>query len=106
MSTITSERGVTLQFPFMNSACWWAVRRLYLWQASVHLQGFTYTFLFLSSFRETGSARTLNMVMLGAAYATNMIPVTLETLEASIRENTPAGTAEMNLKAFKAGMSL
>ncbi len=58
------------------------------------------------SFRETGSARTLNMVMLGAAYATNMIPVTLETLEASIRENTPAGTAEMNLKAFKAGMSL
>ena len=55
------------------------------------------------SFRETGSARSLNMVMLGAAYATNMIPVKLETLEKGILKNTPPGTGEANLKAFRAG---
>ncbi|MGQ9720709.1 MAG: 2-oxoacid:acceptor oxidoreductase family protein [Candidatus Jordarchaeum sp.] len=58
------------------------------------------------SFRETGSARALNMVMLGAAYATNMIPIRRESLEVGIMENTPPGTGEINLKAFKAGMSL
>ena len=58
------------------------------------------------SFSETGSARSLNMVMLGAAYATNMIPLRQEILETGILENTPPGTGEINLKAFKAGMSL
>nr|MDO8082947.1 2-oxoacid:acceptor oxidoreductase family protein [Candidatus Freyarchaeota archaeon] len=58
------------------------------------------------SFRETGGARALNMVMLGAAYATKMIPVRLETLEKGIIENTPLGTGEINLKAFRAAMSI
>ena len=58
------------------------------------------------SFREAGSARALNMVMLGAAYATKMIPVRLETLEKGILENTPPGTGEVNLKAFRAAMSI
>jgi indolepyruvate ferredoxin oxidoreductase beta subunit len=58
------------------------------------------------SFRETGSARSLNMVMLGAGYSTNMIPISLETLETGIIKNTPPGTGEINLKAFKAGMKL
>lgn len=59
-----------------------------------------------TSFQETGSARSLNMVMLGAAYSTNMIPISLETLETGIIQNTPPGTGEINLKAFKAGMNL
>jgi len=57
-------------------------------------------------FHETGSARSLNMVMLGAAYATDMIPVSLETLEKGILENTPPGTGETNLKALRAGLRL
>ncbi len=58
------------------------------------------------SIKETGSARALNMVMLGAAYATKMIPVRQEILEEGIIQNTPPGTGETNLRAFKAGMRL
>ncbi len=58
------------------------------------------------SFKETGSNRCLNMVMLGAAYSSRMIPVEVDTLENHILENTPPGTGQTNLKAFRSGLKL
>lgn len=54
--------------------------------------------------KEAGTLLSLNIVMLGAAIGTNMIPVNPETIEDAIEANVPTGTAEANLKAFRAGM--
>jgi indolepyruvate ferredoxin oxidoreductase beta subunit len=54
--------------------------------------------------RETGNIVSLNMVMLGAALASGIVPVQVGTLETTITKLSPRGTAKGNLKAFKAGM--
>ena len=54
--------------------------------------------------QEVGRRVAANMVMLGASYATDLLPVKLETLENAVEEFSPKGTAEQNLKAFRAGM--
>lgn len=54
--------------------------------------------------QEAGRRVAANMVMLGAAYATDILPVRLETLESVVQQFAPRGTAEKNLKAFRAGM--
>ncbi len=53
---------------------------------------------------EVGRLLTLNMVMLGATIATDMIPVRLATVEQVIQKLSPRGTGEVNVAAFKAGM--
>lgn len=53
--------------------------------------------------KETGTILTMNIVMLGAAYATGMIPVRAETIENCIMAFAPKKMQETNLKAFKAG---
>jgi len=54
--------------------------------------------------KEAGTLLSLNIVMLGAAIGTNMIPVRPETTEDAIAATVPKGTAEANLRAFNAGM--
>lgn len=54
--------------------------------------------------QEVGRRVAANMVMLGAAYATDLLPVKLETMERIVEQFSPKGAAEKNLKAFRAGM--
>ena len=53
---------------------------------------------------DMGRLLTLNMVMLGAAVATGMIPVQPRTVEDAIEKLSPKPAVEINGKAFKAGM--
>jgi indolepyruvate ferredoxin oxidoreductase beta subunit len=53
---------------------------------------------------EVGRRVAANMVMLGAAYATDVLPVKLETLENIVEHFSPVGAAEKNLRAFRAGL--
>jgi indolepyruvate ferredoxin oxidoreductase beta subunit len=55
---------------------------------------------------KTGSILALNMVMLGAAYATNIIAVQENNIEAVIRRVSPKGAIDANLTAFKAGIDI
>ena len=50
-----------------------------------------------------GSLLTANVVMLGAAFGTGMMPFKLDTIKAAIRGHFPAETAPLNLKAFDLG---
>jgi indolepyruvate ferredoxin oxidoreductase beta subunit len=52
--------------------------------------------------KEAGSPLALNMVMLGALTATELLPFPIEALEQSIREFAP-GWAAVNLRAFELG---
>lgn len=54
--------------------------------------------------KEAGSLLSLNMVMVGAAAATGLVPAQVKTLENAVAQFSPRGTAENNLKAFRAGM--
>jgi len=54
--------------------------------------------------KEAGTLLSLNIVMLGAAIGTKMIPVQPETIEKAIAATVPKGTTEANLRAFKAGI--
>lgn len=54
--------------------------------------------------RETGSILALNMVMLGAGYSSGLLPLRQDTAEAVIGDLSPKGTAEPNVKAFRAGI--
>ncbi len=54
--------------------------------------------------KETGSVLSMNMVMLGAAYGTDMIPVKPEAIEKYIATFAPKRTIDANLKAFRAGI--
>jgi len=54
--------------------------------------------------RETGSIVALNMVMLGAAFASGIVPVKESTLATVITKLSPSGTAEANLQAFRSGI--
>ena len=52
---------------------------------------------------EAGSARTLNIVMLGVLAATGKLPISINFLKESLKEQVPRGTEEVNLKAFELG---
>jgi indolepyruvate ferredoxin oxidoreductase beta subunit len=51
----------------------------------------------------SGSAKTLNILMLGMAAATELLPFPIEVLKETIRERVPRGTEELNMKAFEIG---
>jgi len=53
--------------------------------------------------REAGTLLSLNMVMLGAAVTSGMIPVETGTVEEAIKQFAPRGTSETNLNAFRVG---
>lgn len=55
---------------------------------------------------EIGHFATMNMIMLGATWATGKIPVDLGQIEEKIEELVPKGTAEMNIKALNRGVAL
>lgn len=50
-----------------------------------------------------GSARALNVALLGAAAASNVLPFTVEQLETAIRTFLPEKFIDLNLKALQAG---
>lgn len=50
-----------------------------------------------------GTVMSLNMVMLGALAQTDSIPLSVETLEDTIRHSTKKGFADINIKAFNLG---
>ncbi len=52
---------------------------------------------------EAGSSKVLSIVMLGAAFAGNFLPVKEETLLAAIRAKVPEKLLEANLEAFRLG---
>ena len=52
---------------------------------------------------QAGSAKVLSMVMLGAAYASGLVPVSEETLLSVVAEKVPQKTVETNLAAFALG---
>jgi len=53
--------------------------------------------------RKAGSILTKNVVMLGAAIALNILPVSEESLVETIKETVPPKYIEMNMKAFEMG---
>jgi len=52
---------------------------------------------------EAGNPISANIVMLGASFGTEQIPVKLETLKAVIQGHFPAKLAPVNIKAFDLG---
>ncbi|MBU2548161.1 MAG: indolepyruvate oxidoreductase subunit beta [Proteobacteria bacterium] len=52
---------------------------------------------------KTGTMLALNMVMLGASYATHILGIPDTSLENVIRKVSPQGTVEANIAAFRAG---
>lgn len=52
---------------------------------------------------EAGNALSLNMVMLGALFGTNSLPVTEEKMKETIAASTKKAFLESNLKAFDLG---
>lgn len=55
--------------------------------------------------RETGSSKTLNMVLLGAASALEIFPVPPQALKEAIHNLLPEKLKEVNLKAFDLGFN-
>lgn len=53
--------------------------------------------------RQCGSAKVLNVALLGAAAKVGVLPVTLKQIEDTIREKLPERFLSMNLKALAAG---
>jgi len=67
---------------------------------------FTQHITLIDAFRlaeEAGSARTQNIVLVGALAATRMLPLKDDTLKACIQERVPRKYLEANLKAFDLG---
>ncbi|MDR3336113.1 MAG: indolepyruvate oxidoreductase subunit beta [Treponema sp.] len=56
--------------------------------------------------RRIGSAKVINVALLGAALARGMLPFTAEHIAAVIRERIPAKFTGMNLAALEAGRSV
>jgi len=56
--------------------------------------------------QELGRAAVMNTIMLGAASATGLLPMDEKTLRDTIAEEAPAGTAELNMKAFDRGREI
>ena len=52
---------------------------------------------------EAGTAKAMNVVMLGAAFATGLFPFSEEIMIDAIRERVPAKFLDVNLKAFALG---
>ena len=52
---------------------------------------------------ELGSARTLNVVLLGAALASGELGLTEEDLEGAIRERVPERFRDLNMRALAWG---
>jgi indolepyruvate ferredoxin oxidoreductase, beta subunit len=53
--------------------------------------------------REAGSDLSVNIVLLGALIAADVLPVTADSVREAIRETTKKSFAEINLKAFELG---
>jgi indolepyruvate ferredoxin oxidoreductase beta subunit len=53
--------------------------------------------------REAGSLLTTNIVMLGALFGTEQLPIKIATIKETIEERFPAKVAPVNLKAFDLG---
>jgi indolepyruvate ferredoxin oxidoreductase beta subunit len=53
---------------------------------------------------KAGSGRSLNVVMVGALKGSRILPLTEKSIREAIRERVPAGTEDINLKAFELGM--
>lgn len=53
--------------------------------------------------RDLGNPRTANVVMIGSAMATGLLPLTREILIETIRSRVPPKTIEDNVKAFSHG---
>lgn len=71
-----------------------------------YLQNSGYAFISIDAdeiCKEIGSAKVLNIVLLGAAQASGKLGMSLAQLEASITELLPEKFIPMNLKALKAG---
>ena len=51
--------------------------------------------------QELGSAKVLNLLLLGFAFASGGLGLSGESLEAAIRENVPPKFLELNMKAFR-----
>lgn len=67
---------------------------------------FTQHITLIDAFRlaaEAGSARTQNIVLVGALAATRMLPLKNDTFKACIQERVPRKYLEANLKAFDLG---
>ena len=52
---------------------------------------------------EAGTAKAMNVVMLGAAFGSGLLPFSEETMIAAIRERVPQKFLDVNLKAFARG---
>lgn len=52
---------------------------------------------------EAGHPRTLNIVMLGALYATGRLPIGREAFLETIKDRVPPKTVEVNMRAFELG---
>jgi len=52
---------------------------------------------------QAGNRQSANVIMLGTLFGSGKVPISLETLQETIRERFPAKTAAVNLKAFEIG---
>lgn len=52
---------------------------------------------------EAGSSKVLSVVMIGAAFATGLLPVDRASLISAISKKVPSHTVEMNIRAFGLG---
>jgi indolepyruvate ferredoxin oxidoreductase, beta subunit len=52
---------------------------------------------------EAGTAKALNILMLGMAAATGLLPFSTEILKETIKERVPKGTEDKNISAFDSG---
>ncbi len=55
--------------------------------------------------KEAGSPRAMNVVLVGALAATNTLPFDAEILEEAIRATVKPAFVEINLRAFRSGVS-
>jgi indolepyruvate ferredoxin oxidoreductase beta subunit len=53
--------------------------------------------------QEAGSLLATNIVMLGALFGTDQLPIKIATIKEAIRERFPAKVAPVNIKAFDLG---
>jgi indolepyruvate ferredoxin oxidoreductase beta subunit len=54
--------------------------------------------------KQTGNLQSVNMVLLGAAFATELLPIEEKDIEESIKIQFPEYSWESNIKAFRMGM--
>lgn len=54
---------------------------------------------------EAGTSKAVNVVMLGAAFGLNILPITPELMEQIIVDNVKEKYRELNIKAFRLGLS-